>query len=96
MSVLFHSTCYSCITNEIIANMSRIQGKACVVTGAAGGIGSATARRFLAEGAAGVVCADVDEAGVNAIVQELNEEFGEGKAIPIVRYKTYINIKLTK
>ncbi|HEX3337374.1 MAG TPA: 3-oxoacyl-ACP reductase [Jatrophihabitans sp.] len=44
----------------------RLAGKVAVITGAGGGIGLATARRFAAEGAT-VVCADVDpEAGEKA------------------------------
>jgi NAD(P)-dependent dehydrogenase (short-subunit alcohol dehydrogenase family) len=37
-----------------------IEGRVAVVTGGAGGIGSALARRFAAEGAAGVLVADLD------------------------------------
>lgn len=48
----------------------KISGKVCVVTGAASGIGAALARRFAAEGAAGVVCADLDEAGARAVASE--------------------------
>ncbi len=44
----------------------RLEGKVAVVTGAGGGIGLATVRRFAAEGAR-VVCADIDaEAGAAA------------------------------
>lgn len=39
-----------------------VKGKVAVVTGAASGIGRATALKFAAEGAAGVVLADLDEA----------------------------------
>ncbi|MEV4758340.1 SDR family oxidoreductase [Micromonospora sp. NPDC049559] len=39
----------------------RLGGKVAVVTGGAGGIGAALARRFAAEGAEGVVVADLDE-----------------------------------
>jgi NAD(P)-dependent dehydrogenase (short-subunit alcohol dehydrogenase family) len=40
--------------------MTELGGAVCVVTGAAGGIGSALARRFVADGAAGVVLCDLD------------------------------------
>jgi NAD(P)-dependent dehydrogenase (short-subunit alcohol dehydrogenase family) len=42
-----------------------------VVTGAAGGIGGAVARRFAAEGARAVVVADVDAAGARAVAEEI-------------------------
>ncbi|MEW5862154.1 MAG: SDR family oxidoreductase [Pseudomonadota bacterium] len=48
----------------------KIAGRICVVTGAASGIGAALARRFAAEGARGVVCADLDEAGARAVASE--------------------------
>lgn len=64
--------------------MARIEGKACVVTGAGGGIGSAAARRFLSEGAAGVVCCDIDQTALDEVVADLCEEFGKGKAIALV------------
>jgi len=49
-----------------------IRDKICVVTGAASGIGRAMARRFRAEGAAGLVLADMDEAGLHAVATEVN------------------------
>jgi len=53
----------------------RLEGKAAVITGGSGGIGSATARRFVAEGAA-VVCVDLaDEAG-EKLVAELQSAGG--------------------
>jgi NAD(P)-dependent dehydrogenase (short-subunit alcohol dehydrogenase family) len=43
-----------------------------VVTGGASGIGRALARRFAAEGAATVVASDLDEAGVQAVAEEID------------------------
>ncbi len=57
--------------------MSTLEGKVALVTGGSGGIGSATLRRFVQEGAA-VVCADIDEERGEEIVAEL--ERGGGKA----------------
>ncbi|MFM8154835.1 MAG: SDR family NAD(P)-dependent oxidoreductase, partial [Actinomycetes bacterium] len=42
-----------------------IAGRTAIVTGAAGGIGSATCRRLHAEGA-NVVAVDLDQAGLDA------------------------------
>ncbi len=49
----------------------KLEGKVAVVTGAASGIGRALARRFAAEGAAGVVCADREAAGVEEVADEI-------------------------
>ena len=68
----------------------RLDGKVCVITGAAGGIGAATARRFREEGATVVgvdlresdggdhsIVADVtDEDAVQAMYAEARERFG--------------------
>jgi len=52
--------------------MGRLEGKRAVVTGAASGIGEATARLFVAEGAT-VVLADTDELRGKRIAAELGE-----------------------
>ena len=49
-----------------------LKGTVAVVTGAASGIGRASALKFAAEGAAGVVVADVDEAGLAPVAQAVN------------------------
>jgi NAD(P)-dependent dehydrogenase (short-subunit alcohol dehydrogenase family) len=49
----------------------RIEGKCVVVTGAASGIGAALARRFSAEGARGIVVADVQKDALAAVAGEL-------------------------
>jgi NAD(P)-dependent dehydrogenase (short-subunit alcohol dehydrogenase family) len=53
---------------------ARLAGKVAVVTGAGGGIGLATVRRFVAEGAK-VVCADIDEAAGTAAAEEVGGTF---------------------
>jgi NAD(P)-dependent dehydrogenase (short-subunit alcohol dehydrogenase family) len=50
-----------------------IEGKVCVVTGGAGGIGKALAWRFVEEGAAGVVVADLERADPEAVASELGD-----------------------
>ena len=48
-----------------------LAGRVAVVTGGSGGIGQAMARAFLAEGARGVVLADLDEAAVQAAAAQI-------------------------
>jgi NAD(P)-dependent dehydrogenase (short-subunit alcohol dehydrogenase family) len=49
----------------------KLAGKVVVVTGAAGGIGAAMARRFAQEGAKGVVVADLHAAPLEALAKEI-------------------------
>jgi NAD(P)-dependent dehydrogenase (short-subunit alcohol dehydrogenase family) len=53
--------------------MGRLEDKIAFISGAAGSIGAATARRFVAEGAC-VVVSDVDAAGLEALVAELGDD----------------------
>jgi NAD(P)-dependent dehydrogenase (short-subunit alcohol dehydrogenase family) len=56
----------------------KLEGKCVVVTGAAGGIGAALARRFAAEGARGVVVADIQREPLEAVAREM----ANGLAVP--------------
>src|SRR5689334_11411109 len=53
----------------------RVEDRCVVVTGAASGIGAALARRFAAEGARGVVVADVQAAPLDALAEEITSVF---------------------
>lgn len=58
-----------------------INGKIAVITGAASGIGRATALKFAALGAAGVVVADLNEAGLAPVAQAI--EAAGSKALAV-------------
>ena len=49
----------------------KVKGKVCVVTGAAGGIGEAIARRYAKEGAKGVVVADMDAGRLDKVAKDI-------------------------
>lgn len=49
----------------------KVHGKVCVVTGAAGGIGEAVARRYAQEGAKGVVVADRPSDNLQRVAKEI-------------------------
>ena len=53
--------------------MQRLENKTAVITGGAGGIGKATAERFLREGAS-VLLADLDEDNLKEAVKDLGEK----------------------
>ncbi|OME95205.1 MULTISPECIES: bifunctional aldolase/short-chain dehydrogenase [Paenibacillus] len=52
------------------------------ITGGAGGIGSATARRLVAEGAH-VVLADLNLEGAQQVAEEINSKYGENRAFAV-------------
>ena len=63
--------------------MTRFNGKIAVVTGAASGIGRATALRFAQEGAM-VIAADIDAQGCEQLVQEMVQESGQQSSGKII------------
>ena len=59
--------------------MTRFDGKSAIITGGAGGIGSATCRRFAAEGAR-VAVFDRDVAGAQKVAREIEAAGGKAQA----------------
>jgi NAD(P)-dependent dehydrogenase (short-subunit alcohol dehydrogenase family) len=59
--------------------MGRIDGKACIVTGAASGIGEATAERLAEEGGQ-VLCVDIDGDGARRTVERIRANAGTAEA----------------
>ncbi|UZJ50970.1 hypothetical protein CBS101457_000290 [Exobasidium rhododendri] len=57
----------------IYSKSPRLAGKVCIVTGATGGIGSATVLRFAEEGAKGIVVSDLDQALCEQFVANLKK-----------------------
>ena len=62
--------------------MNRFQHKVVLITGAASGIGAASARRFASEGAL-VVLADIDGEGANALAREIDPGGGNTAALVV-------------
>ena len=59
------------VPNHRISGGMRLNGKIAIVTGAGSGIGNATVRKFLAEGAE-VLATDVNETALESLVQEFH------------------------
>jgi rhamnulose-1-phosphate aldolase/alcohol dehydrogenase len=59
-----------------------LTGRVALITGGAGGIGLATARRLMDEGACVVLC-DIDEKALLEAVKSLQERYGSGAAIGV-------------
>lgn len=72
-----------------------LDGKVCVVTGAAGGIGLALARRLAAEGAAGVVLCDLDAGRVEAAAATLPAGTCVGVAGDVTQLATHEQLVAT-
>ena len=60
----------------------KLTGTCVVVTGAAGGIGAALARRFATERPRGIVVSDRDEAGIRAVAREIGAGEMDALAVP--------------
>jgi len=58
----------------------RLDGKVAIVTGAARGVGAASAARLAQDGCA-VVCVDRDEAGVRAVAERIEAAGGRARAL---------------
>ncbi|HET7481145.1 MAG TPA: SDR family NAD(P)-dependent oxidoreductase, partial [Rubrobacteraceae bacterium] len=67
-------------TGETGQGLDRLRGKSAVVTGAAKGIGRATAELFAKEGAR-LVVTDVDEAGLQGLKEKLEGSGAEVEAV---------------
>ncbi len=62
--------------------MGKLEGKVAIVTGAASGIGEASALRFAAEGAL-VMCADINIEGAQHTAAQIAERGGVGSALKV-------------
>jgi 3-oxoacyl-[acyl-carrier protein] reductase len=58
----------------------RLKNKIALITGAGGGIGSATVKRFAEEGAT-VILSDINEKGCEKVLKEIEEKRGKGSII---------------
>jgi rhamnulose-1-phosphate aldolase/alcohol dehydrogenase len=60
-----------------------LEGRVAFITGGAGGIGAASARRLLGEGA-NVMLADIDQASLDQVTAELGQAFGKDRVAGVV------------
>lgn len=67
----------------------RLEGKVCLITGAAAGIGKATAKRFAEEGAQVVFCDLVEEAGKH-LAEEIDAAFYKVNVVDRQEVQTWI------
>lgn len=63
--------------------MGLMDGKVCVVTGSARGIGKACLEKFLDEGAMGAAVSDMDTAAMEETRKEFADKYGEEKVIAV-------------
>jgi NAD(P)-dependent dehydrogenase (short-subunit alcohol dehydrogenase family) len=68
------------MSSNVATGPSRLLGKSAVITGAAKGIGRATAELFAAEGAR-IVAADVDAAGLKSLREDLESQGAQIAAV---------------
>jgi NAD(P)-dependent dehydrogenase (short-subunit alcohol dehydrogenase family) len=66
----------------------RVRGQVVVITGGAGGIGAALARRFAAEGAAGILVADLDGEGAARVAAEVS-----AAGVPALARRTDVTVE---
>jgi len=62
--------------------MARLQGKICLITGGASGIGAGVAKRFAQEGAT-VMIADIDAEGAARVADEIRSAGGHGESFVV-------------
>lgn len=65
-----------------MTTQARFDGKIVCITGAAQGFGETFARRFMDEGATGVVIADINADGARRLADDLNSQ-GRGRALAV-------------
>lgn len=56
--------------------MNEVKGKFAMITGASGGIGAATAHVIAAEGASGIVLADIDASPMEQLRRDIEQSYG--------------------